>query len=555
MKRDKKLMRLNERTILNIVGVAVLVYTAFLLYGITTSSLAEAAIPNEFQEVSNIQLTRSFLNGVNPFSTYGAFGREEPGVLYAYGPVYSLLTAALAKVFPVDLILLHYIVSYISMLSAAFLGARIVKENTGTIAAPAAVFALLINCTWRYGYVNAVPDALGFFWMMLALFTETRKKFHFKELLEIIIIILALHTKIYMAYIAIPIFVYKLFCDRNAALRFFIYGIVMMSVISVAVTIWCPLCWTYYIYFLHGPFAGTSQASGSSGLDELKDVITFRNEVDPESGLGYEILQLRSLVGMFLFFFVTAAVGFFDRIRSGLKNTSAVEKLLLADLIISVPVMYVLGTNDGAWLSYYLQIQIPPLVMFAMIYSEDRCLNGSTTLRRVSWDLFVIVMLVFTLYRTDRRLPYYYMLPEQKEIWEEAYRTIDECAQKGEIYYSPILAFDAEKNGRYYYNNGYVGAVSEELYSEYLNTEWERRLFPYAGYVMRKHLDYKKKLEEKIGNGEYELVMVNEGADGTDRAVRVSCITEGPYKLLKELYMPVSRENFLVKFYVRDRDK
>ena len=537
--------------LLNAAGIIVLVYTAVFLFGMTRSSLAEISVPNEFQEVANIQLTQAFLQGINPYSKAGAFGGEVPGVLYAYGPVYSLITACVALILPADLILLHYAVSFCAMLGAAFLGAWMVKEHTETLAAPAVTFVLLINCTWRYGYINAVPDALAFFWVMLVIFIETRKKCRGRELLEIILIILALHTKIYMAYIALPLFIYKLLADRKAAVRFFVYGIVLMTVFSVAVTVWCPLSWAYYIYFLHGPFAGPQPSgTGSSGLKELKDLITLRNSSDPESGLGYEILQLRSIVGIFLFFFVTAVIAVCVLIKQKFKDCDPFVRLLMVCFLVSVPVMFVLGTNDGAWLSYYLQIQIPPLVMLSLIFSEEKCLEENRPRMSVFWRAFLCVMILFTLFRTSKRLPYYYMLPEQKEIWEEAYGLIDEYAEHGEIYYSPILAFDAVRNDRYYYNNGYVGAASRALYSEYLDTAWQQKLFPYAGEVMKKHFEYRESLEDKIRNGGFSLIAVNEGTDGTDRAIRISSITDGPYVLLKELDMPVSRVNFPVKLYV-----
>lgn len=537
--------------LLNAAGIIVLVYTAVFLFGMTRSSLAEISVPNEFQEVANIQLTQAFLQGINPYSKAGAFGGEVPGVLYAYGPVYSLITACVALILPADLILLHYAVSFCAMLGAAFLGAWMVKEHTETLAAPAVTFVLLINCTWRYGYINAVPDALAFFWVMLVIFIETRKKCRGRELLEMILIILALHTKIYMAYIALPLFIYKLLADRKAAVRFFVYGIVLMTVFSVAVTAWCPLSWAYYIYFLHGPFAGPQPSgTGSSGLKELKDLITLRNSSDPESGLGYEILQLRSIVGIFLFFFVTAVIAVCVLIKQKFKDCDPFVRLLMVCFLVSVPVMFVLGTNDGAWLSYYLQIQIPPLVMLSLIFAEEKCLEENRPRMSVFWRAFLCVMILFTLFRTSKRLPYYYMLPEQKEIWEEAYGLIDEYAEHGEIYYSPILAFDAVRNDRYYYNNGYVGAASRALYSEYLDTAWQQKLFPYAGEVMKKHFEYRESLEDKIRNGGFSLIAVNEGTDGTDRAIRISSITDGPYVLLKELDMPVSRVNFPVKLYV-----
>lgn len=514
----------------NIIGIAVIIYAVILLYGMTAASLSEVSVPNEFQEVTNILLTQDLLNGINPYSLKEAFGRDVPGLLYAYGPIYSLIVAPFARIFPEKLIFLHYLVSFLAMLMIAFLGAWMVKEKTETLAAPAAAFVLLINCTWRYGYINAVPDTLGLFWMMLALFLETREKCRGRELWEIIVIILAFYTKIYMAYIAIPLFVYKLITDHRAAARFTIYGVVLMGAVSAVVTIMCPLYWTYTIYFLHGPW----NAQGG----------------EP----GYEMLQLRSLGGIFLFFFIVSLLAVLEQVKHRFKDVSKTVLLLIVDLIVSIPVMHVLGANDGAWLSYYLQIQIPPLVMLSLIYIENKCIETSSVYRRYAWGAFLFVMLSFTILRTGQRLPYYYMEPEQKKLWDDVYGLIDEYTEKGEVYYSPILTYHAIDDHQYFYNSGYVGVANEDFYDEYLNTKWQQTLFPYAGKVMKKNLEYKRELEEKIRNGGYSLIAVIEGKDGTDRAIRVSAIEDGPYRLLREVGMPVSRVNYALKFYVREDD-
>lgn len=548
--------------LLNLFGILLALYTVFLICGMAFHSFSEISVPNEYQEVSNIQIARSFYEGINPYTLKNAVGGEEPGVVYPYGPVYPLLCAFAARFFSMDLIFAGYLVSFLAMLLSAVLGAWMVKEQTRTLFAPMAAFPLLINCTWRYGYVNAVPDALAFLWVMLALLIETRKKCRFRELLEVLFILLAFYTKIYMAYIALPLFLLKLLRKKKDALKFALLGLLLGAASIVVISAACPLLWTYSVYMLMGLHGITDEeyaaavnriSSAAPGqLQEMIEVLTFRNEKDPTGGLGYEGLQLRSLGGIFIFFFLGAAAEVYGLLRKKSSKASDYQLLMLLILLVSVPVMAVLGSNGGAWLSYYLQIQIPALVMMVIPFLEEKALCVQGVMLQAAWTVFLCLSLVFTLYRTDRRLPYYYMTEDQKQVWADAYRLLDEYLEEGEIYYSPVLAFHAEKNGQYYYNNGFVGGSgSRRRYVEWTLVKWEQVLFPPAGEYMKKHISFQEELKEKIRAGDYAMITATWSRGGSDRVISVQDVEAGPYRLLKETDMPMSREDFVISYYIR----
>ncbi len=538
-----------------------MIYTIFLLYGMADASFSEMSVPNEYQEVSNVQMTEAFLSGQNPYAFFDAVEQEKPGTVYAYGPLYPLLTALFCRLLPIDHIFAHYLISFLSMLAAAALGAWMVREQTETLLPPVSAFLLIINCTWRYGYVNAVPDALAFLWVMLVFFVETRKNFRGREVVEVILVIAAVYTKMYMGYIALPLFLCKLIHDKKAAVRFAAEGIVLMTVFTAAVTFCCPLLWTFSVFIPVGPWGITDEEYASvvnrismTDTNQLKDVIevlTFQNTEDPSGGLGYEMLQLRSLIGMFLFFYIAVFAGVCEHIKKRFSEMSYFQWLMLMNLAVSVPVLFVLGTNSGAWLSYYLQIQVPALVMYAVVYAEQKCLSQKKRVLQAASVTGVFLALLFTIYRTDRRLPYYYMTGEQKQIWTDTYALLDRYLEEGEIYYSPVLAFHAEKNRQYYYNNGFVGGSgSRRRYAEWLLRKWEQIVFPGAGRFMQKHISFQDEIRRRIQMGEYALITVIEGEDGTDRVVEISEIEKGPYQLLRVVDMPMSRENFPVRFYI-----
>ena len=77
---------------MNAIGILIFVYAAILIINIGRASLADISFPNEYREAANIQLTMEFLKGKNPYSL-SAYSGSVPGIIYVYGPLYSLFTA------------------------------------------------------------------------------------------------------------------------------------------------------------------------------------------------------------------------------------------------------------------------------------------------------------------------------------------------------------------------------------------------------------------------------------------------------------------------------
>ena len=144
------------------------------------------------------------------------------------------------------------------------------------------------------------------------------------------------------------------------------------------------------------------------------------------------------------------------------------------------------------------------------------------------------------------------MTDEQRQVWDNAYSMLDEYAQKGEIYYSPVFGFHAVKNDRFFYNNGLAGRSMIRLNDEYRKTPWQQKLFPYAGDVMKKRIGYLETLRQKIEKGDFVLVTGIVGDDGTDRVLKAEDIDNGPYEILDILDMPVSRVNYRVTVWNKE---
>jgi len=164
---------MRRRLFFNVVAAAVIFYSAFFVVHIAVSAFTGTQIPNEYREAANVDLTLSIIQGVNPYSL-AALDGPRPGLVFQYGPLFSLLVAGVHFIVPfIDIIALHYVVAFICVMTAAVMASVMAKENTETLLPCAVVFLFTIVCTWRYGYINAVPDTLGVTLLVLILFVET----------------------------------------------------------------------------------------------------------------------------------------------------------------------------------------------------------------------------------------------------------------------------------------------------------------------------------------------------------------------------------------------
>ncbi|MBR5377327.1 MAG: hypothetical protein IK139_08605 [Lachnospiraceae bacterium] len=558
-----------KKNIMNTLGVLIFIYSVTLIVKICMVSFPDAAFPNEYREAANVQLTLEFLKGNNPYSL-SAYSGSTPGMIYVYGPLYSLFTALLCLIIPVDVILMHYIVTLASVIVAAGICAYMTYERTKYLAAPAAVFLFLISCSWRYGYINAVPDAFALMIMILIFFIISRRDFRFRDTLTAVLSLMLFFVKQYFLIVFVSVFIFRLINDRKAALRLFIQTILISLATFVIITLTCPLYFTYTVFMAHGPFGMSveqfselysylKKEDAEDRLYEEEDedkegkeafLTNGSEDTDPVSGFAYELLQLKSLAGTFLFIFLFASAGIVLEIKGGLKHRGDPEAFLIIHMITAFTALIYLGRNDGAWLSYYLQLLMPAVIIYAFVTADLLISQKEGGVQNVLIGLFIMTV-VFSAYRTGTRLKIYEKTDDQIKAWEKAYEISSEAAQKGEVYFIPPLGYCAFRNGQYLYNNGHNMVVNIQFLMEYNTTPWEQKLFPYAGKVINAHYDEQMKIKEKALNREYELVTLIDGMDTDyDRLDKADLIKAG-YSKEEELFLYNGRLSYNVQFWTR----
>lgn len=531
---------MRRRLVLNIIAFAVVLYTVFFFISICRASFGSTNIPNEYREPAGFDLTLSIINGANPYSL-SVLDEKIPGCVYQYGPLFSLIVAALHFILPfVNLFALHYAFALLCMLAAAVMAAAIAYENTETYLPAACVFLFTLACTWRYGYINAVPDTLGVTLLLLIFFVETRKSLKGKEYIEAFLAVSLLYTKQYFIIIAGSLFFYKLITDFRACIRLSVSGILMLILSVILVDHACPLYFTYTLLIVHGvsgqSIPGTEPLFSGTGLMASLTSGTVIPEAAgdalPPTGMAFEIRQLKSLMSIFIFVFAGMILGV---VRAFIEKTPRFDKsrFFVIHSAVAFTALIYLGQNDGAWLSYYLQLLMPSVIIYAFISMEKNVMEeGRPVYFGWAYMIGLIIMVMYTTGRMDARLPYYEKSAEARSTWKKAYDCCDAYAERGEVLYRAPLGMNALASGRYLYDNGHEMAIHQAFLDEYEATRFYQKLFPYAGRLMRQHLSYRREMRRKVFAGDYSLVMTTD-TDG--ELVKISDLEAAGYNKLDTL--------------------
>ncbi len=504
------------------------IYAFCLVAGILSHTVLDMGIPNEYREAANVFMTEELMKGNNPYALSSLSG-DLPPMIYLYGPLYSLLVSAagrlisLAGVHP-DIVMLHYLVTFICILISAVLAFRIVFERTGRVVFGLAAFIFLVNCSWRYNYVNAVPDSLGLMIMMLIIFLLTRKSLKYREILMAALTVAVFFTKQYYLLIAGTVTAFLFLSEGIRSASKYLISLFAAALLTIsALLIKCPLFTTYMLYLAKGPGKGVA-SSVTRGSVKM-------------SGMEYNLSQVMSLGGIFFFFFLTemvfaiilfvkfvrkyrAAENWGSNIRQRVivsGREAGIEEfdiLMLIHLAVAGICLTYLGRNDGAWLSYYLELFMPALIMGALSLLGRRMeivLKSGKKVRIMLMISYFVLLLIFTICKSAARLPASPVSDSDREEWKNAVKVLN--ANPGDMYLYPHLAYYGIKNGIYVYNTGQPFVVSEKFYKSYHKHPEIMKRYPYAEDVFTSHFTYREKIRQRILNGEYSAVSYVEGQD------------------------------------------
>ena len=183
-------------------------------------------------------------------------------------------------------------------------------------------------------------------------------------------------------------------------------------------------------------------------------------------------------------------------------------------MVVAAIVLYYIGNNEGAFISYYLQLFVPALVLVAVVAMDNIRLSGDNV-NKIGIPLLIafnLLTCVYTINRAEPRLVVTKIADVDRTYWDIFYDIISDYDHK-DVYYIPLGEYPVSFTDKYIYNTGMPFVISEKYLDKYNEDDLAQKLFPHAGELMQQHLDYRKKVRKKVLDGEYDLIMFTPNMD------------------------------------------
>lgn len=525
----------NERIEYKILTLAIIFVTVWFVYRIIHNVLVGYGYPRELLEPANVYLTNLFVQGKSPYSL-SALDWKVPGINYDYPFLTSLVVAAIVKITGCSVLAGHYALSLFCILATAFVGFRMINQYSRTTVAPFLGALLFVFCHWRFGYVSAAPDDFGLLLFLLTLDLSVNPKVKCKPLICAIGVTLSFYIKQYFVFSALGIFVYFFLYSKKEAIKFLIYTLILNIVAGVVITVFWPLYWTYSILFLYaGCFSGVS------------------------FGFSYLLNQIKYLLAIFLALFVVLVVGLVMGIRklratnTKIRNIQIKENDALTLCIAMIPVMLVplvfFGRNDGAFVSYFLQLWMPEIVVVTLVLFERIIPEKSENVRikAFAWLGAYLVIALSTIYFGIGKLPMHEMTTEEKADWDKVYSIVDSAKDKGDVLYSRALAYKALEDGSTDCVCGHDGEVSDDTLQILESSDFVSSIFPYARRIIENSKNYYLSLQMKGVDKKYSLITYE--TEGYNMVFSEDYVLYFGYKPIEKVQMSVGNMMYEIALY------
>ncbi len=521
-----------ERIEYRLLTLAVLASCLFFVCKIIYAGIIALPYPKELLEPSNIALTNMFLEGKTPYSL-ASLSYDVPGVNYDYPFINSLIAAAIAKITGCTAVTAHFAISLASILISGLLGYAIVKREAKTTVAPVLAAIMFMFCHWRFGYISAAPDDPGLLFFMLTLYAATQPAIRNKPLICAIGITLCFYTKQYFVLIAPGLFIYMLLYSWKDAVKLFAITLAINIAIAFVITYFWPLYWIRAFLFT---YLGTVVGGGS----QLATVI---------EQLRYIIIMFAALFAV-LIFSVSMAVAKLVKKHQKLHDAIKVEEnnvlaLHITQTIVMIAPLLVIGRNDGALLSYFLQLWMPSIAVVTLI-----CFERFRPVRHEYVYIAVYALVAAsTIYFGLGKLPLHILTDEEIADWQKAYEYTRTYSEEGDIYYSRALAYDGFARGNGQWQCGHEGEVNPGTVGDLVDAGFPAEDTALIDRLVEQTMNYRSDIKAKASDHGYSLITLENFEEFSYSLFTDSEIEQNGYKHLDTLTLRVGNMPYEVLFY------
>lgn len=531
-----------EHIVYKAITIGIVIFIVFFIGRIIKNTIVGLDYPNEILEPANVLLTKSLLNGNVPYNIKNAVTPGiEPPVNFEYPFLNNIVAAGFSFLTGGNVILAHYIVSFLAMVISAVIVWVILNRYSNTTVGPTMGFLLTMFCHWRYGYISASPDGFGLFVALLTLYLATMPKLKYRPLWCAIGTVAAFYSKQYYAGICISIFVFMLMYSKKSALKYFGWCVVFLASTMAIITWKWQLFWTYSVLLLmHGCFQGW----GADGFLYVLEQMKYLSFVF----IGMIAILIVALTGYIKKRRLDRVASTNENIASGkaaekknLVNEGDALPLFLIQIPVQILMLFIFGRNDGAYLTYFLQLLIPSLSIAALLLLESM---KPQKYEIVFMGVYAFIAL-FTIYFGWGKLPMHMLTESEVETWEYAYSLIDEYREKGQVYFYNATAYSAINNGDSVFGIGHSGDINQNNYDDWKNNKVQQFLFPNADLVFEENLAYRDVMRQKAENNELSLITTPEG----EFQIPQELMLEYGYTKIETIPLRVGNMEYVVEFW------
>ena len=458
-------------------------------------------IPKELREGTLIAIASQFASGVNPYIVPSNGGMP---VFYMYGFMAPLVAGAVSAVTGLSVLITSTICYAVYKISACILmGALIYKKHKRWELALLSA-SMLYACFWRYTvYGGVFPDALGLFLAMLLyyVFVVGIEKGKQHPVLLAFIVTIMFYTKIYFAFTFLGIAVYFLVYEKREFLKFMIAGAILCISSIVVVNLVFPLYFTEAVLYMSG---------------------------SPDYSILYSLKQLVALGKLFPLPIVAVAVYVLYRGAGFIKKKISMEHFFGFPLIFFFCMLFVavyFGRNDGTWLTYFLQLLVPALIMLfceAYVFGTDNFTGSKSNhplLKGIGTDgwkggvfyaiLAILLLVPMVPYSLNRSLD-----DSQLSEWENLYNEMDSIREyrpsDDVLILGTPFAFYCIRNGLNTIDAGECQYINGKVMDKWNNDKQLQLLFPYAKDIYDCFQNETHSVRNKILNEEAEYIIIDD---------------------------------------------
>lgn len=538
LKKENKVFRI----LLVAFQVALAAFFAYMLFTAIKDNILACMerFPREYRESANLSLARGFIDGKNIYE----LPSSGPIPVYVYGFINPLLAAGITKITGMNLLNSFYFIYLIttvlfcvllsyevySLIKNKITGKFFIykKENTlelGNILLFISLILITYTLTFRIGHITTIPDTLGMVVGMIILMLTRRSK-SFKSVIVIsILVVLEFYIKAYFLFFAAPVFFYFLIKNRKL-MGWYILFCVLIGLASIfIVNAIFPLYFIENIYF--------------EFIEQFLNVYVDESIVDAEAyERNYMISQFVKLFVKYNCVLVIGLIISFTRIFRFIKDLFTKVKFefdfdtLAYDIciIIAIPLLVVLGKNDGAYMSYHFQLLMPSVLIVAYDFlipfynckiKEILCFKKFVEyINIIKIDkaiykgviLFLIFVSTYKSYVAFGRVSL--LTKEQEANWDKVEKICLDAYDSNKLIFAGNLTNAVIIDRRSYYSdfNGhtYINYATKEEADATAENKLFNTIFADLDEMYYYAADYNKETENNFKESKYDIIIADE---------------------------------------------